>query len=158
MPLSYIEHLLLLVDDVDATVDWFVNNIGLSRGHTPDFKVKVTWLYIEEKDVLHIAHLPSEGKEKRFQDRYLGGRDSTEKNGTGIIDHVAFRCTGLPEMITRLENNKATFLQRQANDGELYQLFITGPNGMRVELNFDSEEAERHGIKPEMTALEAISD
>jgi hypothetical protein len=61
-------------------------------------------------------------------------------------------------MIARLENNKATFLQRQANDGELYQLFITGPNGMRVELNFDSEEAERHGIKPEMTALEAISD
>ena len=158
MPLSYIEHLLLLVDDVDATVDWFVNNIGLSRGHTPDFKVKVTWLYIEEKDVLHIAHFPSEGKEKRFQDRYLGGRASTEKNGTGIIDHVAFRCTGLPEMIAKLENNKATFLQRQANDGDLYQLFITGPNGMRVELNFDAKEAERHGIKAEMTALEAISD
>ena len=50
MPVSHIEHLLLLVDDVDATADWFVNNIGLSRGHTPDFKVKVTWLYIGEKD------------------------------------------------------------------------------------------------------------
>ena len=158
MPVSHIEHLLLLVDDVDATADWFVNNIGLSRGHTPDFKVKVTWLYIGEKDVLHIAHLPNEGKEKRFQDRYLGGRNSEETSGTGIIDHVAFRCTGLPEMITKLQNNKATFLQRQANDGDLYQLFITGPNGIRVELNFDAEEAKRHGIRPEMTALDAISN
>ena len=93
MPLSHIEHLLLLVDDVDATADWFVENIGMERGHTPDFKVPVTWLYIGERDVLHIAHVPSEGKEKRFQDRYLGGRVSQETNGTGIIDHVAFRCT-----------------------------------------------------------------
>ena len=71
---------------------------------------------------------------------------------------MAFRCTGLPEMITKLQNNKATFLQRLANDGDLYQLFITGPNGIRVELNFDAEEAKRHGIKPEMTALDAISN
>ncbi len=157
MPLSHIEHLLLLVDDVDATADWFVENIGMERGHTPDFKVPVTWLYIGERDVLHIAHVPSGGKEKRFQDRYLGGRVSQETSGTGIIDHVAFRCSVLPEMIERLESNRAEFLQRQANDGDLYQLFISGPNGMRVELNFDAAEAERHGIKPGMTAAEAAA-
>ncbi|NKB49755.1 MAG: hypothetical protein GKS02_10400 [Alphaproteobacteria bacterium] len=157
MPLSHIEHLLLLVDDVDATAGWFVDNIGLERGHTPDFKVPVIWLYIGERDVLHIAHMPNEGKEKQFQDRYLGGRLSEETSGTGIIDHVAFRCTGLPEMIARLESQGAEFLQRQANDGDLYQLFITGPDGMRVELNFDAAEAEAHGIKPDMTAAEAVA-
>ena len=103
MPLSHIEHLLLLVDDVDATADWFVDNIGMDRDHTPDFKVPVTWLYIGERDVLHIAQMPREGsKEKRFQDRYLGGTNADQTSGTGIIDHVAFRCTGLPEMIERL--------------------------------------------------------
>ena len=157
MPLSHIEHLLLLVDDVDTTADWFVDNIGLERGHTPDFKVPVTWLYIGERDVLHIAHMPNEGKEKRFQDNYLGGRLSDATTGTGIIDHVAFRCTGLPEMIARLESKGAEFLQRQANDGDLYQLFVTGPDGMRVELNFDAAEAEAHGIKPDMTAAEAVA-
>ena len=158
MPLSHIEHLLLLVDDVDATADWFVDNIGMDRGHTPDFKVPVTWLYIGERDVLHIAQMPREGsKEKRFQDRYLGGTNADQTSGTGIIDHVAFRCTGLPEMIERLESKGAEFLQRQANDGDLYQLFITGPDGMRVELNFDAAEAEAHGIKPAMTAAEAVA-
>jgi 4-hydroxyphenylpyruvate dioxygenase-like putative hemolysin len=158
MPLSHIEHLLLLVEDVDSTVDWFVENIGLERGHTPDFKVPVTWLYIGERDVLHIAQVPSEGtREKRFQDRYLGGLMSDQVSGTGIIDHVAFRCTGLPEVIERLERNGVEFLQRQANDGDLYQLFVTGPVGMRVELNFDAAEAERHGIIPGMTAAEAVA-
>ena len=54
MPLSHNEHLLLLVDDVDTTADWFVDHIGLERCHTPDFNVPVTWLYIGERDVLHI--------------------------------------------------------------------------------------------------------
>ena len=158
MPLSYIEHLLLLVDDVESTANWFIENIGLEEGHTPDFRVKVVWLYIGNRDVLHIAQLPVEEKEKRFQDRYLGGRLSEQNTGTGIIDHVAFRCTGLPEMIDRLESNGVEFIQRQANEGDLYQLFITGPDGMRVELNFDSSEAESNGILPTMTAAEAVSD
>ncbi|MBI36615.1 MAG: hypothetical protein CL568_03415 [Alphaproteobacteria bacterium] len=158
MPLSHIEHLLLLVNDVETTANWFIENIGLEQGYTPDFKVKVVWLYIGNRDVLHIAQSPVEGKEKRFQDRYLGGRLSEQNTGTGIIDHVAFRCTGLPEMIGRLERNGVKFLQRQANAGDLYQLFLTGPDGMRVELNFDSSEAESNGILPTMTAAEAVSD
>ena len=158
MPLSYIEHLLLLVDDVDSTVDWFVNNVGMERGHTPNFKVPVTWLYIGDRDVLHIAQVPSEGtREKRFHDRYLGGLLSDQDRGSGIIDHVAFRCTGLPEMIERLERNGAKFLQRQANYGDLYQLFVTGPDGLRVELNFTAAEAERCGIISGMTAAEAVA-
>ena len=158
MPLSHIEHLLLLVDDVDATVEWFVENIGMERGHTPDFKVPGTWLYIGERDVLHIAPVPREGtREKRFHDRYLGGLLSGQNRGSGIIDHVAFRCSGLPEMIERLTRNGVEFLQRQANYGDLYQLFVTGPDGLRVELNFDAAEAERHGIKPAMTSAEAVA-
>lgn len=159
MPVSHIEHILLLVDDVNATAGWFIDNIGMQRGHTPDFKVPVTWLYIGDRDVLHIAQMPREGsRERRFQDRYLGGVLTDQTRGTGIIDHVAFRCTGLPEMIAQLEKNGVEFLQRQANEGDLYQLFVTGPDGMRVELNFAAAEAERHGIRPAMTAAQAVAE
>lgn len=157
MPLQHIEHLLLLVEDVDAVADWFVETIGLERGHTPDFKIPVTWLYIGERDVLHIARIPSEEKEKRFNERYLGGRQSEDAAGTGIIDHVAFRCTGLPDMIARLNERGVDFLQRQANAGDLYQLFIKGPLGIRVELNFDGDEARKNGITPDMTASQAVA-
>ena len=34
---------------------------------------------------------------------------------------------------------------------------LPGPTGMRVELNFDAAEAEAHGIKPAMTAAEAVA-
>jgi catechol 2,3-dioxygenase-like lactoylglutathione lyase family enzyme len=158
MPLAHIEHLAVLVEDLEETCDWFVDNLGMTRGHTPDFRIPVQWLYIGDRDALHIAQKPNEDRAKRFQDRYLGGAMSEETSGTGIIDHVAFHCTGLPAMMAQLDDNGVDYLRRQANDGDLYQLFIKGPNGMRIELNFDAAEAEAAGIKPDMDAKQAVAE
>jgi hypothetical protein len=70
--------------------------------------------------------------------------------GTGVIDHVAFRATGLREMIERLQANRIAFTQRQVDDQGLFQLFLIDPNGIKVELNFANSEAA--GIAPELMA------
>lgn len=159
MPLQHMEHLAMLVEDIDATCDWFCDNLGMRRGYTPNFRIPVQWLYIGEEDVMHIAETPRDGANIRFQENYLGGRlkGSDAVEGTGIIDHVAFRCTGLVEMIERLEGKNIDFVKRQANAGDLYQLFIKGPNGMRVELNFAAQEAVAAGLRPDMDAATAVA-
>jgi catechol 2,3-dioxygenase-like lactoylglutathione lyase family enzyme len=157
MPVDHIQHILIHSDDIEATAKWFEDNIGLRRGNHPDFKVPLVWLYVGDVHAIHIAPFPEEGETQRFQDRYLGGRKSEARCGSGVIDHVAFGCTGLVDMIDRLDGHKATYLKRQAGDGALFQLFIDGPNGIRVELNFPAAEAIDAGIKPDMTAAEAVA-
>ena len=157
MPVDHIQHILIHSDDIEASATWFEENIGLRRGTHPDFKVPLIWLYVGDVHAIHIAPFPEDGETARFQERYLGGRKSEARWGSGVIDHVAFGCTGLADMIARLDTAKATYLKRQAGDGALFQLFIDGPNGVRVELNFPAAEAVAAGIAPDMTAAEAVA-
>ena len=61
------------------------------------------------------------------------------------------------ERSVRLDRGGAKYIKRQANAGDLFQLFIEGPNGIRVELNFDAAEAEAAGIEPDMDAAAAVA-
>ena len=158
MPVDHIQHILIHSDDPDATARWFEENIGLRRGDNPDFKVPVISMYVGDVHAIHIAPFPdAAGDTGRFQERYLGGRKSEARWGSGVIDHVAFGCTGLADMVDRLDSHDASYLKRQAGEGALFQLFIDGPNGIRVELNFDAAEAKAAGIEPDMTAAEAVA-
>jgi hypothetical protein len=57
-------------------------------------------------------------------------------------------------MISHLRKQKISFRQRRANGQALFQLFFHDPNGIKIELNFDSAEAE--GITPELMASDLI--
>jgi catechol 2,3-dioxygenase-like lactoylglutathione lyase family enzyme len=37
MGLRFLEHLLILTHDPDATRDWFVQNLGFREGYHPEF-------------------------------------------------------------------------------------------------------------------------
>jgi hypothetical protein len=80
---------------------------------------------------------------------YLG-QQSDAVAGTGVIDHVAFRCTGLSNMVEHLHRLGVPFSERQVDDQGLFQLFLMDPNGIKVELNFANSEAV--GIRPELMA------
>jgi catechol 2,3-dioxygenase-like lactoylglutathione lyase family enzyme len=130
-----------------ATRDWYVKVLGFAEGAHPDFKFPVCWLYIGATDVIHITEGGANVSENRK--RYLG-QQSQAAEGTGVIDHVAFRCTGLREMMAHLAKNGIEFRKRQVDDQGLYQLFLMDPNGIKVELNFASSEAA--GVEPELMA------
>jgi catechol 2,3-dioxygenase-like lactoylglutathione lyase family enzyme len=151
VPLSHLDHYLIQTADLQATRDWYVRVLGMREGWHPDFKFPVVWLYIGEKDVLHLSEGGANVSENRK--RYLG-QQSTDVHGSGVVDHVAFRCTGLPETLAHLQGEGIPFTQRMVSDQGLYQLFLIDPNGVKVELNFDNSEALRHGIQPELKASE----
>jgi catechol 2,3-dioxygenase-like lactoylglutathione lyase family enzyme len=154
VPLSHIDHYLIQAADIEATRDWYVRVLGMKEGWHPDFKFPVVWLYLGEKDVLHLAEGGANVSENRK--RYLG-QQSTDLHGSGVVDHVAFRCTGLPDMLAQLKREGVQFTQRMVSDQGLYQLFLIDPNGVKVELNFANSEALEHGITPELKASELTS-
>jgi len=151
MPLTHLEHFLIQTADLAGTRDWYVRVLGMRDGWHPDFKFPVVWLYIGERDVLHLTEGGAQTSENRK--KYLG-QQSTATHGSGVVDHVAFRCTGLSQMMQHLEAEGVAFTQRMVSDQGLYQLFLIDPNGVKVELNFANSEATEQGIRPEVVASE----
>lgn len=159
MGLRFLEHLLILTHDPQATRDWFVENLGFREGPHPDFGFPVHWLYIGDQDVLHIG----QARFSQHQDTYLatpsdGGADFSAAGalGSGRIDHLCLNCDGLAEFIARLQEKGVAFSERKAHGSNLYQLFLREPvNGIKVELNFAWEEAVRLGRVPGWTTAGA---
>jgi len=139
MPLSHLEHYLIQAEDLEATRDWYVRVLGMREGPHPDFGFPVYWLYLGERDVLHMTQ--GGAKVSAARKRYLG-QESEATRGSGVIDHVAFRATGLAETIAHLRRHGIEFKERQVDDQGLYQLFLLDPNGVKVELNFAAAEAK----------------
>jgi len=152
MPLSHIEHFLVQTADMARTRDWFVRVLGLRVGPSPDFKFPVCWLYLGDKDVVHVTEGGTQVSENRK--KYVG-QESQATRGTGVVDHIAFRATGLPQMLEHLRALGVEFKQRQVDDQGLYQLFMFDPNGIKIELNYDSAEAQ--GLHAEVMASELRS-
>jgi catechol 2,3-dioxygenase-like lactoylglutathione lyase family enzyme len=152
MPLTHIEHILVAADDIDATRDWYARVLGMTSGPHPDFGFPVHWMYLGGVDVVHIG--PSAKMAGAIQKQYLGRTSQGTGQGTGAIDHIAFRATGLRAMLEHLRNEKIKFTQRRANGQALFQLFFHDPNGIKIELNYEASEAE--GIAPELMASDLI--
>jgi len=153
MPVSHIEHILVAADDIDATRDWYARVLGMKPGPHPDFGFPVHWMYVGDVDVVHIG--PSAKNANEIQKKYLGRTSEKSAQGTGAIDHIAFRATGLRETLAHLKKEGIAFNQRRANGQALFQVFFYDPNGIKIELNFDAAEAE--GIAPELMASDMIT-
>jgi catechol 2,3-dioxygenase-like lactoylglutathione lyase family enzyme len=149
MPLSHIEHFLVQTESIEKTRDWYVRVLGLREGPHPDFKFPVCWLYLGDKDVIHITQGGAAVSENRK--KYVG-QESTATRGSGVVDHIAFRATGLRGMLEHLKREKVEFKQRMVSDQGLYQLFLFDPNGIKIELNYANDEAR--GLRPELFASE----
>ena len=141
MAVSHLEHFLVVAQDYEATVQWYIDNLGFEKGPHPDFgpDVEVTWLYLGDRDVIHIAPPRADDDPRPAPDANatpkeiaLGGRP---------IHHIAFRAANRVEMTSRLKERGVTYLEQQASKQDLYQIFMRDPNGITVELNFPAEEA-----------------
>jgi catechol 2,3-dioxygenase-like lactoylglutathione lyase family enzyme len=153
MPISHLEHFLVAADDIDATRDWYARVLGMKSGPHPDFGFPVHWMYVDNIDIVHIG--PSARQAGEIQKKYLGRTSQSSEQGTGALDHIAFRATGLRQMLEHLKREKVPFSQRRANGQALFQLFLYDPNGIKIELNYSAQEAE--GISPELMASDLIA-
>ena len=137
MTASVLEHVNIRTTDLAATIAFWTHDIGLREGPRPSTRPGA-WIY-DERDVpvVHVAFYdPSDAAQRNHVDTYLGVRTL---NGTsGCVDHVAFGARDYAGTATHLRT-RGHDIRERVTDAGLPQIFVTDPNGIVVELNFNEE-------------------
>ena len=95
----------------------------LTEGFRPAFERFGFWLYIKDKDVLHLI-TPKEGD----------GRTSQKSS----FDHVAFKTANYQDVLKKLQSLSIPFEEKPIPGMTVHQIFLKDPAGNRVELNFEN--------------------
>ena len=103
--------------------DFYCDVVGLTDGFRPPFERFGFWLYIGDKDVVHLI-TPKEGD----------GR-SPQKSS---FDHVAFKTGDYEVVLKRLKSLNISFEEKPIPGMTSHQIFLRDPAGNRVELNFEN--------------------
>ena len=96
--------------------------VGLSLGERPKLTSFGYWLYIGNKDVLHLSEAkPEEGR---------------QENVATTFDHVAFTVTDYAGTLERLDQLGVEYRTREIESAGQKQIFFSDPAGNGIELNF----------------------
>jgi catechol 2,3-dioxygenase-like lactoylglutathione lyase family enzyme len=131
MPLTKLEHYLVLTDDLDATRDFYVQALGMHVGFRPPLAFPGYWVYVGDTPCIHIA----EWKTYTAHSNAKGIEVSTRAEGTGPVDHIAFNAHDYDEVVGRLERHGVEARRNEQPGGLLRQLFLQDPNGVKIEIN-----------------------
>jgi len=123
MSIEGMNHFTILTADVEATVEFYREVLGLEAGPRPNFDFPGAWLYAAGSPILHV----------------IGGRPR-EALKPGVIDHMAFSARGLPSVLATLRARSIEHDCRRQTGSGVWQVFFFDPNGARVELDFAASE------------------
>ena len=102
--------------------DFYCDVVGLTEGFRPPFERFGFWLYIGDKDVIHLI-TPKEGDGRSLQ--------------KSSFDHIAFKTGEYESVLKRLKSLNISFEEKPIPGMATHQIFLKDPAGNRVELNFD---------------------
>lgn len=122
MTVKALDHYTIMTADLDQSVAFYTEILGLAEGPRPSFDAPGAWLYCDDRAIVHL----------------VGGARGKDA-GTGAIDHVAFRATGLEETRARLKERGIAFRERDVPGRPLHQVFLSDPDGVTIEINFRDE-------------------
>lgn len=107
--------------------DFYVEVLGLVVGDRAGFRQKGFWLYAGREPVVHLTACDADDA------RAMG------EAGSHFLDHVAFYCKGLSEMIERLKHFNIPYEVAEISSLGQVQVFVRDPAQVGVELNFSNE-------------------
>jgi catechol 2,3-dioxygenase-like lactoylglutathione lyase family enzyme len=134
MPLTRLEHYLVLSNNIHGTRDFSCDVLGMAEGFRPELDFPGFWLYVGDIPCIHIA----EWQSYAAWTSKVGIPISAKAEGTGPVDHIAFNGMGFDEMRTRLADHAITWSEHSLADIGLRQMFLHDPNGVPIEINFRS--------------------
>jgi catechol 2,3-dioxygenase-like lactoylglutathione lyase family enzyme len=131
MPLTKLEHYLVLTDDMEATRDFYVQALGMQVGPRPPLGFPGYWVYVGDTPCIHIAEWNTYTAHSNQQ----GVPVSARAAGTGPVDHIAFNARDYEDVVSRLERYGVRAARNDVPGGTLRQLFLEDPNGVKIEIN-----------------------
>ena len=108
-------HVNIRVGDQEAVRDFLIAVIGLSVGPRPPFTFHGYWLYLGDLPVIHLAPREAPGE-------------------VGWVNHIAFAGYDFEEKTEELKAKGFAFRTQTLPASDIRQIFVSGPEGIRVEL------------------------
>jgi catechol 2,3-dioxygenase-like lactoylglutathione lyase family enzyme len=118
-----LDHYNVSTRNLGATIRFYEDVLGLVNGPRPPFDFPGAWLYSDGHPVLHLND--------------ISPTDTPQRPDSGVIDHVAFGSRGFEEMKQRLAQKGVQFRVNNVPNSTRRQIFVTDPNNVLIELNFD---------------------
>ncbi len=122
VPLTALDHYTIRTSDLDRSVRFYSEILGLESGARPPFRFPGAWLYCDGRPVVHLVQ----------RGQKAGGE-------TGAVDHLAFRADGLADFTRHLAERGVAFEESEVPGLGLHQVFLRDPDGVRIEVNFPGE-------------------
>lgn len=119
-----IDHCTIRTRRLPASIAFYEQVLQLRQGPRPAFGFPGAWLYSGENALVHLVT-----------------ESAAAPDGNGApLDHVAFAVAGLAACRTRLQGLGIDFEERVVPGNGLTQIFLSDPDGLRLELCFRETE------------------
>ena len=129
MSVGMLDHYNVSTRKLGDTIRFYEEVLGLTNGPRPPFNFPGAWLYSAGHPVLHLNDISS--------------TDRQQPADSGVIDHVAFGSRGFEAIKQHLTGKGVSFRVNQVPNSRRWQIFLTDPNNVMIELNFDVANEER---------------
>jgi catechol 2,3-dioxygenase-like lactoylglutathione lyase family enzyme len=123
MSVGMLDHYNVSTRNLRDTVRFYEEVLGLVNGPRPPFDFPGAWLYSEGHPVLHLND--------------ISPTDKPQRPDSGVIDHIAFGSRGFDAIKQRLTRKGVPFRVNEVPNSSRRQIFLTDPNNVLIELNFD---------------------
>ena len=118
-----LDHYNVSTRKLGDTVRFYEEILGLENGPRPPFDFPGAWLYSDGHPVLHLND--------------ISPTDKPQRPDSGVIDHIAFGSRGFEGMKKYLAQKGVEFRVNEVPNSTRRQIFLTDPNNVLIELNFD---------------------
>lgn len=139
MPINGLLHVAIKTNDLEATIRFYRDVVGLTEVHRPDFGYPGAWL--GTADGAALIHIYAGGPAL--------GDDGRAPSGTAAIDHVSLTASGYDAFTQSFRARGLDWREFRVPGTSLWQLFIYDPSGVQLELTFDG--AREAGPGPDMS-------
>ena len=120
-------HTMIRVSDVDASLDFYCNKLGLIEFSRKDYeKGRFTLIFLCAPEDKNLA---DQNKKPLIELTY--NWDKEEYSGGRNFGHLAFRVDNIYEICQKLQDN-GVVINRPPRDGHM--AFIKSPDGISIEL------------------------
>jgi catechol 2,3-dioxygenase-like lactoylglutathione lyase family enzyme len=123
MSVGMLDHYNVSTRKLGDTVRFYEDILGLVNGPRPPFDFPGAWLYSEGHPVLHLND--------------ISPTDKKQPADSGVIDHIAFGSRGFEAMKQHLAQKGVQFRVNVVPNSSRRQIFLTDPNNVLIELNYD---------------------
>jgi len=137
MPITHMQHYMVLSKDLDKTRAFYCDVLGLRTGPRPPFNFEGLWIYTGNVAAIHVAARASYDETART----AANPADPVKHGSGSVDHIAFAATNYDELIESFKRHGMPYRATQVPGSDLRQLFVFDPDGIQIEINIRSQPA-----------------